>query len=490
MPPRDAKPLDLPSAPEAEMALLGAMLCDNTAFSKIPPALGPEHFGEPFHARLFRKMQSALERGQSIDGVVLSSSFAGDPAFEELGGFSYLGLLMANAPPADNAGAWAQEILAMSVRRGLVQMGQEMGERARDPAESPLELLADAGKMLGEMHATDSSIRLIEADEALDSVLDYIDNPAGHASGVLPGLAPLDEALGPWLPDDLLVLGGRPGMGKSAVSAVISQNVAKRPVFENGVLVQEGEGVIEIHAEMSVEQVWRRRLTATAHSLYASGAPAYAQIRKRTVTFDQREMIGKARETLRGLPLKAVKRSGITLGRLRALVIRQRAEWARQGIRLVLVTIDHVGLIKTDREYQSRVDQQTEVSGGLKQLAGDLKVPVLALAQLSRKVEERDDKRPTLPDLRDSGSWEQDADVVMFAYRDAYYATREREPKDTTDKERVVWAEWDQRKRSPWIEIGLAKVREGDTTTIKLWAHMPTNTILGAAPQDDFFGSN
>lgn len=478
----------LPMAIEAEQALLGALLCDNSAYAKLPPALGPEHFAEPFHSRLFVRMRMAMERGQSIDNVILGSAFTGDPAFEELGGFGYLGHLMAHAPPGDNAAGYAQEILDMSVRRGLVLMAQEMAERARDPSESPQGLLADAGKALGEMHAADSSIRLIDADEALDGVMDYIDNPGGHASGILPGLAPLDDALGPWLPGDLIVLGARPSMGKSAISAVISQNVAKRPVFVDGKLVEEGEGVIEIHAEMSVEQAWRRRLTATAYSLFATDAPAYSQIRKRTITFPEREMLGKARETLRGLPLRAVKRSGITLGRLRALIIRQREEWKRQGIRLVLVTIDHVGLIKTDREYQSRVDQQTEVSGGLKVLADDMGIPVLALAQLSRQVESRDDKHPVLSDLRDSGSWEQDSDVVMTAYRPAYYATREKEPTMGTPKGDSAWAEWDARCRSPWIEIGLPKVREGETNSVKVWAHMPTNTILGAAPATDFFG--
>jgi replicative DNA helicase len=309
------------------------------------------------------------------------------------------------------------------------------------------------------------------ADDAMDSVVDFMDNPGSHAAGILTGLEPLDSRLGPMLPGDLIGLAGRPGSGKSAEAAVIGMNVSLT-----------GVGVIEIHAEMTVQQAWRRRLTSMAFTLYGSEAPAYSAIRRRTITYDQRKMLDAAREKLRGIPLMAVKRTGMTLGQLWALVARQKALWAKQGIVLGLVTIDHAGLITSGMDHRSRVDEQTAVSNGLKIGAGDHDVATMALLQLNRAVEARDDKRPTLPDLRDSGSWEQDCDTVIGAYREAYYAAREKEPPDKTVKEQATWADWDQRRRSPWIENILLKVREGDISTAKLWGHMATNAILGSEP--------
>lgn len=470
-------PVKVPRAVETEQALLGALLCDGQAISLLPGSFGAQHFSEPFHARLYVRIALAAERGQVFDMFVGGGAFQGDVAFEELGGTAYLGLLMEQAPPSANVGAYARELMSIWVRAELAKLSDEIAEQANDASISAEELLSGVERAVSVLHTPDSSVQLTGADEAMDSVLDYIDNPDKHSAGILTGLGPLDGQLGPWLPGDLIVIGGRPGMGKSALAAIIDQNVACAR-----------SGVIEIHAEMSVDQVWRRRLTAMAYSIYAGRAPGYSSIRKRTISFDEREMLTAAREALRGIPLKAVKRTGMTLGRLRSLVTRQRAEWDRAGIPLGLVTIDHVGLIKSDRNHRSRVDEQTEISNGLKELADELKVPILALAQLSRQSESRDDKRPVLSDLRDSGSWEQDADVVIGTYRDAYYAVREKEPAQNTTKGQCDWADWDSRCRSKTIELLLLKVREGETGTAKIWADMRTNTILGEAPADDFFG--
>lgn len=469
--------LVIPRAIETEQAILGCLLCDNMALASLPPEFGPQHFSEPFHARLYTRMALSAERGQPFDMFVGGGAFQGDAAFADLGGVGYLATLIDKAPPAANAAAYARELMAVWVRAELAKLSEEIADQAGDPSITADDLLRGVERAVSTLHTPSTSVRLVDADQAMDRVLDYIDNPQSHAAGISTGLGPLDDHLGDWLPGDLIVVGARPGMGKSALAAVIDANVSKT-----------GAGVIEIHAEMSVDQVWRRRLTAEAFALYAERAPAYASIRKRTISYNEREMLGRAREALRGLPLMAVKRTGMTLGRLRGLVTRQRSEWERRGIKLGLLTIDHVGLIKTDREHSSRVDQQTEISNGLKELAGDLGVPILALAQLSRQVESRDDKRPVLSDLRDSGSWEQDADVVIGLYRPAYYAAREKEPLQTSTKGQLDWAEWDSRRRSPWIELGLLKVREGDTGSPKVWANMRTNTILGDAPPDEVFG--
>lgn len=470
--------IELPANLEAEAALLGAIMYGNEAMGLLPSGLEPGHFSEPFHQRLFARMRIMAQRGQLIEPLALASAFSSDRALEELGGTRYLADLVDRAPPAANAPQYARVVIEVGVRRHAVLLGQEMIERALDSTEDPTVLLGDIGREVSGLQASNEGVHLISADDAMDQVLDYIDNPAGHAAGILTGLAPLDDELGPWLPGDLVGLGGRPGMGKSALAAIIGRNVAAA-----------GGGVIEAHAEMSVQQVWRRRLTATAYEIAQDIAPAYSAIRKRTIEYAQRELLGRARESLRGMPLYAVKRTGMTLGHLRALALRQKAAWERQGIPLALLTIDHAGLLKTEREHRSRVDQQTEISNGLKELADELGIPILVLLQLSREVEKRDDKRPVLSDFRDSGSWEQDLDIALGAFRPAYYAVREKEPPDSTAAQKATWAEWDQRRHSPFIEIPLLKVREGDASgTPKLWANMRTNTILGEAPRDNFFG--
>lgn len=475
-------PAELPASIEAEQALLGILIGDASAWAMIPENLAPRHFAEPFHGRLFNRMKGMVTKGDLVDPIVVGGAMASDPAFVDLGGIAYLGKLVMDAPPTPNLAGWAKTVIDTGVRRELIETAFDVASRALDADESTDGILADLEKTAGELHVAGTHVALVEHDDAVDRVLDAVDNPGNHPVGISTGLEPLDRLIAPLLPGDLIGLGGRPGMGKSAVAAIITRNVASIQ-DEDG---RYRHGVIEIHGEMSVDQVTRRRLTATAFELYQRDTPAYSQIRKRTVEFAQRQMLDKARDQLRGIPLKAIKRTGLTLGRLRAICLHQRALWARQGIRLTLVSIDHAGLLATEKEHRSRVDQQTEISGGLKVLAGDLEIPVMALLQLSRQVEGRDDKRPQISDFRDSGSWEQDLDFAIGAYRPAYYAQREKEPSQKTIKEQADWADWDSRRRDPHIEIIGLKAREGEVASAKLWADMRTNAILGAAPPDFF----
>lgn len=468
--------LALPTALEAETSVLGAVMFGNEAMAHLPEALEPRHFSEPLHQRMFARMRLMYQAGQLIEPVALGAAFASDPAYGDVGGMRYLADILERAPPWQDAPQYARVVIEVGIRRALMAMGQEIMERAADAGEDPTILLGDISREAGHMHTAAHGVSLVGADDAVDGVLDYVDNPGKHAAGIYTGLEPLDTRLGPWLPGDLISLAGRPGSGKSAEAAIIGMNVATG-----------GVGVVEIHAEMTVHQAWRRRLTATAYSLFGDEAPAYSAIRKRTITYDQRQMLEKAREQLRGIPLMAVKRTGMTLAQLWALVARQKAAWARLGIPLGLLTIDHAGLITSGADYRTRVDEQTAVSNGLKVGADQHQVATLALLQLSRAVEGRDDKRPQLHDLRDSGSWEQDCDVVIGTYREAYYAAREKEPSSTGTKGGIAWAEWKARSASPWIENILLKVREGDVSTAKLWGHMASNTILGEAPADNFF---
>jgi replicative DNA helicase len=276
---------------------------------------------------------------------------------------------------------------------------------------------------------------------------------------------------------DLIVLGGRTSMGKSAMASDIALNVAT-----------QGRGVIEINGEMSVQQMTRRHLTSLAFTKHGKGAPSYSAIRKRMVSREQRQMLGQAKAEFDQLPISLLQRPGLGFGALRSLVRRERAKMAREGVKLGLLIVDHAGLIKADGGGRSRYEDQTAVSNGMKELAHELGIPVMALAQLSRETEKRDNKRPALSDLRDSGAWEQDADVVIGVYRDAYYAAREPEPKDDgKPNSSSTWAEWDRRRRSKTIEAIILKAREGECTTVELWGDMATNAIRAREPDNGGF---
>lgn len=461
-----------PEVFEHEAGILGMLLYDNAAFSNLPYGFGPEHFADPVHRKIFAVAQQRLGSGDRADPVTVGAVLQTDPGLHGYGGQNYLLDLYDRAPPSSTIASYAKIALDAYARRIAMDVARDLFAAAQETQQPFNTALSEAERELSTLHIGGKVERFQDADTVLDEVLDYIDNPGAHAAGVQTGLEPLDSLLGPMLPGDLIFIGARPSMGKSAVAAVIAQNIA-----------MAGFGVAEIHGEMTPQQAWRRRLTATAYAIGAEQAPAYSAIRKRHIDYNERQLLQAARERLRGLPLVALKRAGITLGRLRALALQQRDAFERQGRQMGALFIDHVGLIRPDRHMNSRVDQQTEISFGLKVLADDLQIPIIALAQLSRANEAREDKRPQLSDLRDSGSLEQDSDVVIGLYREAYYASREREP-DLDAKGGVPWAEWDQRRRSPWIEALFLKTREGETGTAKLWAHMPTNTILGAVPDD------
>lgn len=467
----------LPANIEAEQAVLGILLYDNPALHLLPPGFGANHFFEPFHKRLFDSIEQAVNAGRLADPAVFASRFASDPAYRDLGGGAYLGDLMDKAPPSQNVTDYGADLMKVALRRDLLRAADDIREAALDDDMDAADALHEAERSVGALSNTDTSVRLVSAEEAVARVFRQLDSPGETAEGVLTGLGPLDEHLGPLMPGDVILLGGRPSMGKSAEASVIGQNVALQNL-----------GVMDVNTEMSVEQMMRRRLTSLAFAQYAAKAPSYSSIRKRAVEYDQRQMLERAAEIIRGLPLVSMKRNGLTISKLRSLARRQFAEWKRAGVRPGLLVVDHAGHFKAEGKSRGRYEDQTEISGAFKELAEELQVPILVLAQLSRKLEERDDKRPTLPDFRDSGSWEQDADIVIGVYRDAYYAQREREPKDGTAQQQLAWADWDRRKRSKMIDNILLKVREGEVGNVQLWGDMRTNAILGEVPGDDLGG--
>lgn len=262
----------------------------------------------------------------------------------------------------------------------------------------------------------------------------------------------------------------------SALGATVALNAAKA-----------GVGVIEINSEMTTAQMMRRHLTDLCFDRHGSASPFYKDIRRRQISPAQRRMLEQAAQDISAMPLAMVKRTGLTLSSARSLIRRQRAAWAQQGITLGLVTIDHVGLLSADGGGRDRYSDQTAIAIGSKQLADDLGIPVIALVQLNRQVEQRDNKRPTLADLRDSGAWEENADTVIGVFREAYYANKEPEPKAgaSGSATELKWDEWDRKRKSRAIDAMLLKVREGEEGVATLWASIGHNAIRSSDPNDN-----
>jgi replicative DNA helicase len=466
---RPSQPVvDIPHAPaniEAEQALLGVLLYDNAAYERLSDALQPSHFFEPFHGRLYGAIQAHVRRGHLAEPILLAEQFQRDPAFEELGGIRYLADMVDRAPPAANAPDYARVIYDLALRRDLIRIGGDIAAAAQegDPdlsareqieaAEQQLYSLAETGAASGGfMNFSDSLAGAVNmAAEAYSR--------EGGLSGLSTGLRDLDKMLGGLHPSDLVILAARPSMGKTSLGANIAFNVARRYAWElapeGGRKTVDGGVVAFFSLEMSAEQLAMRLLaevTRIPSDLIRKGeikASEFGEIR------DAAAEIGEA-------PLYIDATGGISIGKLAA-----RARRLKRTAGLDLIVVDYLQLVTAGEggRVENRVQEVSQITQGLKSLAKELAVPIVALAQLSRQVESRDDKRPQLSDLRESGSIEQDADVVMFIYREAYYLGR-LEPRDNT-AEHLEWTEKLDQIRNV-AEIIIGKQRHGPIGTVKL----------------------
>lgn len=465
----------LPRSLEAEHALLGATFYDNEAFH-LSDGLEGRHFYEPFHGRLWDAIGERIGKGLLAEPTVIADRVAADPAFAELGGMRFLADLLDAAPPASNAPSYAQVIKANARRRDLLKLADEIREGAREA--EPDDLIGHAEASLLAMQATSRKLELMSAGAAAGRVLDYLDAPAEQVTGVRTGFGPLDEELGPLMAGNLVLFMGRPGMGKSASAECVALNIA-----------EQGFGVIQINGEMTEEEMAQRHLTDICQRVHGALGPEYRDIRRRRVGADQRQMLRQAKAHLDPLPLMMIKRAGLRFSQLRSIARRQTAAWARRDIQLGALIIDHMGLVRTDQQVRDRYEAQTLISNSTKELAEELGCPIIALNQMNRQNEAREDKRPQLADLRDSGSWEQDADYVIGWYREAYYASKQPEPKQGApgSKEDAAWSEWDRARRSRVVEAIILKARAGACSTVKLWGDVARNAIRGSAPEGDLF---
>ena len=462
--PGDTVPSHAPSNIEAEQALLGAVLFDNSAYERLSDALKAQHFYEPFHQRLFAAMEEHIRKGQLAEPIVLMERFRRDPAFEELGGLRYLADLVDRAPPASNAADYGRVIHDLALRRELIRIGGDITVQANADAESTArEQIEQAEQQLYSLAETGtSSTGFMPLSEALKGAVDMAAEAYsrdGGLAGVSTGLIDLDKMLGGLHPSDLVILAARPSMGKSSLALNIAFDVARHFAWEpqpDGSRKTVGGGVVAFFSlEMSAEQLAMRLLGEV------SGVPS-DRLRKGEIDASEFGQVRDAAIEIQESPLFIDDTGGISISQLSA-----RARRLKRTSGLDLLVVDYLQLITgSDRgRNDNRVQEVSEITQGLKALAKDLSIPVLALAQLSRQVENREDKKPQLSDLRESGSIEQDADVVMFIYREAYYKSRT-EPREGTPEHLTWQEEMDQVRQLAEVIIG--KQRHGPIGTVKL----------------------
>jgi len=449
---------------EAEQALLGALLINNDAFDRVASFLEVTHFYEPLHARIYEAVAKLVSGGHIATPVTLKSYFDADEALQEVGGSQYLARLAGAATTIINVAEYGRTIYDLAVRRDLIRIGEEMHVRAYDSpvddppasqimdAEQSLYSLAEKGKYEGGFQSFSESMRV-----AIDMAAAAYERDGG-LSGISTGLHSIDELMGGLQASDLIIVAGRPSMGKTALATNIAFNVAKNYKAEHHtdgtVEVKDGGIVGFFSLEMSAEQLATRLLSE--QSRISSG-----KIRRGKIDEHEWHQFVEASRELEGIPLYIDDTGGLTIASLAA-----RARKLKRQRGLGLLVIDYIQLLSgSGKDGGNRVQEVTEITTGLKALAKELAVPIMALSQLSRQVESRDDKRPQLSDLRESGSIEQDADVVTFVYREEYYVSR-REPTEGTP-DHLQW-QADMEQVFGKAEVIVGKQRHGPTGTIKL----------------------
>ena len=447
---------------EAEQALLGALLVNNEAASLVSGFLRPEHFILPVHGRIFDAVLRMIERGQIANPVTLKHYFERDEGLVEAGGGEYLARLAGSAVTVINAEHYGRAIHDLALRRALVDVGEEVVNAAYDgpldqPAAEQIETAEQRLYELAEIGRVDAGAEQLAA--SLASAVGMIERAYKRDSrltGAPTGLLDIDRLLGGLHASDLVILAGRPSMGKTALATNIAYNAAAR--FREGGEGQPADGarVAFFSLEMSAEQLATRLLAEQ------TGIPS-DKLRRGEVRDGDFAGIVRATQAMEALPLYIDDSPALTIPGLRA---RARRLKRRHGISLVV--IDYLQLMRptASARLNNRVYEVSEITQGLKALAKDLDLPVLALSQLSRAVEQRDDKRPMLADLRESGSIEQDADVVMFIYREAYYLARREPAEDGADR-----AEWQDKMAAVrnLAEVIVAKQRHGPVGTASLY---------------------
>jgi replicative DNA helicase len=451
---------------EAEQALLGAILINNEAFDRVSAFLEPHHFFEPLHARIYEITGKLIQGGKHATPITLKSFFDNEPPIGEVTVPQYLGRLAAYATSVINAEDYGRTVYDLSVRRDLILIGEDMVNVAYDsPVDMPPEkqIEESEGRLYGLAERGKYGSGFMAFSSALSDAIEMASKAyerQGGLSGISTGMRDLDRALGGLQRSDLIILAGRPSMGKTALATNLAFNVAKayRTAVKPDGTEEVADGAIVgfFSLEMSAEQLATRIISEQAQI-------SSEKIRRGLINDDEFHRLVTATKELQSLPLFIDHTGGITIAQLAA-----RARKLKRQRGLGLIVVDYLQLLagSAKKAGEGRVQEVTEITTGLKALAKELDVPIIALSQLSRQVENREDKRPQLSDLRESGSIEQDADVVMFVFREEYYIARS-QPSETNVEAMQKWQDlMDQVTGIGEVIIG--KQRHGPTGTVRL----------------------
>ena len=448
---------------EVEQALLGAILVDNHALERVSQLVRAEHFYDPLHQRLYEAMLGMFERGgMTLTALTLNAAMKADPGLVEVGGHAYLAGLAQAAPALPSVRDYARILHDLAVRRGLIRIGEDIVNTAYEaPHERPPQAqIEEAEKAL---------YRIAESSRYGEGPIDFAESlrravhnaeqaqlRGGKISGVSSGFTDIDSLLGGLQPSDVIIVAGRPGMGKTSLATNMAFHAARYWVQdkEAGIEVSKGAPVLFFSLEMAAQQLSARILSEQSEI-------EMWKIRNGKFSEAEWEKFVLTMQDLSTLPLYIDDTGGISVAQIAA-----RARRLKREKNIGMVIIDHIQLVAGTHRVENRVQEITEISKGLKVLAKELNVPVIALSQLSRGVDSRDDKRPVLSDLRESGSIEQDADVVMFVYREEYYL-KSREP-DAGSPEHGKWMEKLERAHRR-AELLVEKHRHGATNKIDLF---------------------
>src|ERR1700757_619942 len=450
---------------EAEQALLGAILVNNEAFYRVSDFLEPRHFFEPVHQNIYEITGSLIRVGKIATPVTLKTFLPADVDIAGLTVSQYLARLAAEATTVINAEDYGRTVYDLSIRRSLIVIGEEMVNIAFDaPVDfAPRDQIEDAERRLYELAETgkyDGGFQRFAA--ALTTAVDMAARAYqrdGRLSGLATGLQDLDRMMGGLQHSELVILAGRPGMGKTSLATNLAYNTARAwrgDVRPDGHIETVNGGIVGFFSlEMSAEQLATRIISEQTE------IPSY-RIRRGEIDPSDFDRIAAVAREMESLPLYIDETGGLAIAQLAA-----RARRLKRQKGLDMLVIDYLQLLQgsTRRASEGRVQEVTEITTGLKALAKDLNVPILALSQLSRQVEGREDKRPQLSDLRESGSIEQDADVVMFVFREEYYL-KNKEPRAGTEEHFKWQAEMEAVHGKAEIIIG--KQRHGPTGTVPL----------------------
>ena len=431
----------VPANVEAEEAVLGSILIDPNAILRVAPRLRPEDFYVERHAWVYDAMLKLQDRGEAIDVLTLAEQLRRDGRLDDIGGLSFLAALANRVPTSIHVEYYAGLVEEAAIRRQLAEAAQEIARMAYRGEDDLTDIIDHAQQLIFAVSAGRERRDLRPLGEAMQNLLDHLEAiqaSEGEVLGVPTGLRLLDKILGSMQKSDLILLAARPGMGKTSLALNIALNAALRL----------HKHVAFFSLEMSAEQLALRLLSIQANI-------DSQKLRKGQLTEEEWRRLLDAAATLAETEFYVDDTPAASV-----MEVRSKARRLHSEARIDLVIIDYLQLMRSDRRVENRVQEISYISRSLKALARELDVPLVALSQLSRSVEQRHNKRPILSDLRESGSLEQDADVVLFLYSEDYYQEKEKQDEEKapapSDKPNIV-------------EIRVAKHRHGPTGTINVY---------------------